>query len=470
MGHQRIAVRAVHNLHLIVQHRSLAADERKGAVEIRRRIVAVRVGPHPPAPLQRVHAERVGGDVAQFIEPVFVPGGAGWRTAGTEGIRNADRGRVHRNRVRVVLAAVLHPRFGDGLAAQHRGFRDEEVMLAARRICATIRQREGANPGIILRRALPLVSQGQRVLVVERDVELGGELLAHGRRRHRGLRAHRQKVLVQGDRIDHAKFVDVAPLEVEREGDLLRQRASEIAAELLRLETRLGFRAEKRIARIERVVIEAGGYLPAQFVHAGLGKDLDASVADVIVLGRKRIRIDANFANRRLGGQRSAAEPVDVDLATIGPGRGARQRLQVVLQLVGIVGKRIQVGALQRQSTRVLVRAHFDVAAIVVDRYLLRRARYAELDIDAAVAAHGEGLHLIHGEALLIDHDVVGAGRQSNDGEAADAVAGHGLHRPAGRLQHYGCARHDGSPMDRAPGPSNWPWKIAPYRPRRKAI
>jgi hypothetical protein len=47
---------------------------------------------------------------------------------------------------------------------------------------------------------------------------------------------------------------------------------------------------------------------------------------------------------------------VDVYFAAIGSSPGARQRLEIQLQIVGVVRERIQIGAFDYQGVRVLER------------------------------------------------------------------------------------------------------------------
>jgi hypothetical protein len=80
-----------------------------------------------------------------------------------------------------------------------------------------------------------------------------------------------------------------------------------------------------------------------ELVGAGLGEDFDAPVAQLVVLRRKGILVDADFADRRFWRKLAAGESIDIDLPAVRSSRRTGQRIQFVLQLVGIVGKRIQV-------------------------------------------------------------------------------------------------------------------------------
>ena len=56
-----------------------------------------------------------------------------------------------------------------------------------------------------------------------------------------------------------------------------------------------------RIARVPEIVGEIVTDRASKLVAARLGKDLDAAKAELVVLGRKRVRVDPNFANGVFG-------------------------------------------------------------------------------------------------------------------------------------------------------------------------
>lgn len=74
-----------------------------------------------------------------------------------------------------------------------------------------------------------------------------------------------------------------------------------------------------------------------------ISEDLDAAEAELVVLGRERILIDADLADGVLGGDLAAAESIDEDGASIRTGGGSGERLEVGGEVVRIVGERLQV-------------------------------------------------------------------------------------------------------------------------------
>ncbi len=100
-----------------------------------------------------------------------------------------------------------------------------------------------------------------------------------------------------------------------------------------------------------------------ELLRAGLGDDLNAAVADAVVLGGKRILVDADLEDGGLGRKLAAGESVDVDLAAVRSGRGAGQLLEFSLQFVGVVGEGIEVVAFEDQGAGVLIGIDADACA-----------------------------------------------------------------------------------------------------------
>lgn len=88
-------------------------------------------------------------------------------------------------------------------------------------------------------------------------------------------------------------------------------------------------------------------------VCARLGENLDASVAELVVFSRERILVDADLANGFLGWNLAPAEAIYEDRSAVGTSGRAGERLQVALQVVWIVGERLQVVAPQHHRAGV---------------------------------------------------------------------------------------------------------------------
>src|SRR5262245_9606322 len=99
----------------------------------------------------------------------------------------------------------------------------------------------------------------------------------------------------------------------------------------------IGLHLRVRIAGVKKTIAVVNAELAAEFFAAGFGEDLDAAHAKPVVLGGKRVLVDADFANGTFGRQFAAAETVYEQFAAVRPGGGAGQHLQSVVQIVGVV-------------------------------------------------------------------------------------------------------------------------------------
>ena len=95
-------------------------------------------------------------------------------------------------------------------------------------------------------------------------------------------------------------------------------------------------------------------------VRAGLGENLDAPVSQLVILRGEGILIHANFPDGGFRRKLAAGESVNVDFPAIWPGGRARQCLELRRQLVGVIGKRIQVLSFQHQGAGVVLRLDAD--------------------------------------------------------------------------------------------------------------
>src|SRR6185503_1018547 len=135
------------------------------------------------------------------------------------------------------------------------------------------------------------------------DAALEIELLLG--RTHGGGRARGER----GDRVDVGR---VTGLELQRERRLvLAQRAVEREREPVR-----GLRparGRERGTRRPGPVAQAAAHRRPPRAEAGLGHDLDAGMAALVVFGGEAIGLDADLADLALGRQAAAAEAVDAE-------------------------------------------------------------------------------------------------------------------------------------------------------------
>src|SRR5579862_4034195 len=109
------------------------------------------------------------------------------------------------------------------------------------------------------------------------------------------------------------------PLDIERKRRAAAERAGQVSAILL--QNKRGLLLRVRISRIPEAVAEIVESGTVKLVGPRLGEYFDAAVAELVVLRRERILIDADFADGLLRRQLAAAETIDEDLAS---GRSSR--------------------------------------------------------------------------------------------------------------------------------------------------
>ena len=129
------------------------------------------------------------------------------------------------------------------------------------------------------------------------------------------------------------------------------------------------------------------------FVSSGLGEDFNAAVAELVILRRKGILVDADFANRRLGGKLTGGKSVDIHLSAVRTRRRPGQRLQIGLKLIRIVGQCLELLAGDR-----------DRAGVVRGVYIDGRCGIGNLNF---LLLHFNGQSYVQPQRLIADHHVV---------------------------------------------------------------
>src|SRR5260370_37074418 len=119
--------------------------------------------------------------------------------------------------------------------------------------------------------------------------------------------------------------------------------------------------SSKRIATVKRRRGSREKGLAVELVGAGLGENLDAAVAELVVLRGKWILVDADFADGSFGRESSGGETVGINLTAVWAGRGAGKRLQFGLEFVGIIGERFEILALHDHRTGGVGRSDIDL-------------------------------------------------------------------------------------------------------------
>jgi len=135
----------------------------------------------------------------------------------------------------------------------------------------------------------------------------------------------------------------------------------------------------KRVAGIQAFVVEVEAESAMPFVGAWLREDFDSTPTWKLILRRKRIVVDANFANRFFGWNLTVRESVDFYLRLFAALRidGTSHGLQRREKCLWIVRQCFEVASAQDDGVRVVVGISADVA--IIDRDLLLFERYFEL-------------------------------------------------------------------------------------------
>jgi hypothetical protein len=216
--------------------------------------------------------------------------------------------------------------------------------------------------------------------------------------------------------IDDRAVIDLAPLEIQKEGGPLTERPAHRAAVLFQEEWRLFLRVG--IPRVEDVIAEIEESLAVQLIRARFGEDLDAAITQLAELGRERVLIDAYFADRSLRRKLAAAEPVDINLAALGTGRRSGQRLQVRLQIVRVVRERLQIFSAQDQGRSIIggLRGHAG-PGIFLDGHLLRYRRHLHPHVERLSPGLQNNFHRLRlCEIRRVRAHRIAAGRYTGEG------------------------------------------------------
>ena len=323
---KRLARPIEHRLVSRVQHRlQIAASEGKRPRKVLRGQVVIPLVPHahPEAPGMRAAQHRrvvLKLEVTLRIERL-----GGWRSAPVECAEHLDlRARAVRGRmvgISVVLKTdVVHGGAGD------RGFGHLHRLDVVPGMVAARHHVETADAGIMDISAGGSESRRQSVVGTQRVIHARADLGEALRRGDHGAEGTRgQSLRIECDAVRNRTVVHHVVLCVHREGCPFAERPTAAAFEFV--QQKRGLFGGVRIARIPNLGPEIIVDGRVVLVAARLGEDLDPPISQLVVLGRERVLVDADFTNGILGRQIPAAESIDVDRAAVGAGRRPGQSL-----------------------------------------------------------------------------------------------------------------------------------------------
>ena len=423
---ERGAARIRHDVVARIQHRDQTADETEPAAETRLALTRVALTADPHAEAYGVYSAQHRGVVLQFVmmvQGMIVPPVV---TAGRESAGDAERGNQVALRVGEIPGS-LETRFVHHLRAENGRLGEHQFLAVAHGAVGNLRQRRrqsgAAESGVVAMVEMLFKARDQGVV--------GAQLVIHPRLDGRvGAGRHQRVVVVQNVQrvlgihvggVGDGVVRDIPAIEFEHEGRPVVDGAAEVPAEhavgIVRLVGGQG------VARVEDAVAVVQTQSAAVFVGTRLGQDFDAPETQPVEFRGKRIGVDADFANRFLGGQLAAAEAVDVDLSAVRPGARPCQGLQRVRQVVGIVRQRLQVFAPDHQLGGVIVRLHAERWAGFAFHhdFLLLGGLHRQLDgnLQRAACRH---CHLLHDRLETRKRQAHGVVARFQTGERVGAV------------------------------------------------
>src|ERR1700690_880424 len=108
-----------------------------------------------------------------------------------------------------------------------------------------------------------------------------------------------------------------------------------------------------------------------KLIRPRLGKDLNSAVAKLVIFRGERILVDADFANRSLGRKLPSGKSININLTAVRSRGRPCERFKFLLQLVGVVGKSVEILPLDYECAGILRRTHTHGCAFFLNLNLL---------------------------------------------------------------------------------------------------
>ncbi len=261
----------------------LPRAESKRAVEIGIGIIVEPVDAQTAAEFQIVFPERHRGvvlklvvvaDVQNVAESVSsIDERAGDRNGGAEICRSLVQ----------TIARELKARFVDGGGADDVGVGSLHHLLGIAGIVSLRRQREETDAVVGVVGDDVAVTQRDGIVLSGLPIETRADAGAGSWIGDCDAEGSGIEIGVEDDGVDDGRVADVAALSVEEEGSFFGDGAADVSAEKKCVIRRLGF--DEGISGIECGIVCIEEELTVKLVCAGLGKDFDAAIAELVVLG-----------------------------------------------------------------------------------------------------------------------------------------------------------------------------------------
>ena len=205
-------------------------------------------------------------------------------------------------------------------------------------------------------------------------------------------------------------------------------------------------RSQKGRGCVQEFAVVVEPEIPVKLVCSGLGENLDAAIAELVILRGKWIRIDPDLPDGRFGRKCATREAVNVDLAPIRTGRWPCQSAEFALQIIGIIGEGVQRFPGDDRGAGVAFGVHTELSSIGCDVDLLHLLLDGHLHIggDASASSNGHVLLDEYGKTWRCDTDGVSARGDVPEGVRSITLGGRTLAFARSRGKCDGSVRYKG--------------------------
>src|SRR5208337_2882467 len=311
--------------------------------------------------------------------------------------------------VKVLEAGLVHRPLTEYVRIAHL-----ERMLRAVGVVGLRRERKLPDPSVGFIVLPELVAHRQDILRAELIIEPGTEVHPHLGIEH-GLAEWNllAQIRTENEGTHDVRVGDVPAKYIEEKRCALVDGAADVSIVELRMIA--GLFGGEGVPRVEVRGIPIHEDLAVVLAHSGLGGDLDAAIAELVVFRREGILVDPDLENRGLGRELAASEAVNIDLASVRPCRGSSQRLQLGLQFIGVIGERLELLSRDDQRSGVALGIDANGWRLTRDSDLLHFLLDLKRDAELPDLARGDLnlLLLIQGETFCNGLHLVLPGRQS---------------------------------------------------------
>ena len=270
------------------------------------------------------------GVVVQLVVVFGVAGGSYLGSAAIKRSAHVDSGQKAVGHLIRFLVIQLKMRLVDHLGAKNGRFDELYLLGRIQSVIAGRQKTQIARALVVKIVAVVGVARGERIVLAELIIKPRADLKTGlGSVEDAVERRDGERTWTYVEAVDDVSVVNVAILHIHNERRLLAEGVAERPAEVP-LQERC-FLLGVWVARIPDGIAEVDVDVPVQLVSARLGEDLDTSVSQLVVLGRKRVLIDTDLADGVFARHLATCKSVNIDLPAARSRRWSGQRLQIGL-------------------------------------------------------------------------------------------------------------------------------------------